>query len=318
MPSSSASAPGKIILFGEHAVVYGQPAIAIPVDQVRATATTTDNTLGIVRIIAPDINLQCNLDQLDTNNPLFIVIDGVKNLNRTNILPACDIHITSTIPIASGMGSGAAVSVAVIRSLSSFLGLSLSDDAISALAFEAEKRYHGSPSGIDNTVISYNKPVYFVRGEQPVIFLPKISLQLVIASTGIESPTISVVQDVRARWQEKPDEYNALFEKIGEICKTAYSILREEGCDITTLGLLMTQNHRLLQQIDVSCPELDSMVSAALNAGALGAKLSGAGRGGNLIALVPPEGVSNIVEALRKTGAKNIICSQFSSHSVAG
>ena len=166
MPSFTASAPGKVILFGEHAVVYGQPAIAIPVTQLRARATLTPKISGEpgeLRILAPDVGLDSLWEHLTPDNPIRAAVTEVKSALGIDHIPACIIKVTSTVPIASGLGSGAAVSVAVIRALSGFLGNPLPDEQVSALAFEVEKIHHGTPSGIDNTVVTYAQPVYFVQ-----------------------------------------------------------------------------------------------------------------------------------------------------------
>jgi mevalonate kinase len=220
-------------------------------------------------------------------------------------MPACRVRITSTIPVAAGLGSGAAVSVALGRALSSFLGHPLSNDQISDLAFQVEKKYHGTPSGIDNTVITYSQPVYYVRG-QPFERLELVHpFTLVIADSGIQSQTNRVVGDVRQSWQSDPQHYENLFDLIGQISRQARGLI-EEGL-VQELGALMITNHQALKELGVSCSELDRLVEAAVNSGALGAKLSGAGRGGNMIALVQPEDADRISETLQKAGATRII-----------
>ncbi len=166
MPIVFGKAPGKIILFGEHAVVYGQPAIAIPVHRVSATARIIPNIEGQpgqVHIQAPDIDLNALMAKLDNQHPIAAAVRLVAEKRAHRSLPAFTLQVTSTIPIASGMGSGAAVSVAIIRALSSFLGMRQSNESISQLAFEIEKIHHGTPSGIDNTVVTLGQPVYFEK-----------------------------------------------------------------------------------------------------------------------------------------------------------
>ena len=166
MPAFTASAPGKAILFGEHAVVYGQPAIAVPVMQLKARAIVTFDPRyipGQVMISAPDINLETTLAELSEDHPLAAVILKAAAAMELKRIPTCRIQVTSTIPIAGGLGSSAAVSVAILRAFSAAVGHPLSDEQVSSLAFEVEVIQHGTPSGIDNTVITYAKPVYFVR-----------------------------------------------------------------------------------------------------------------------------------------------------------
>jgi len=286
MPAGAGAAPGKVILFGEHAAVYGQPAIAVPVQQVAARALVRplfNAPSGRIRIQAPDVGVDADLDQLDGQHPLAAAVRLTLEAMGVQYPLAVTIKISSTIPVAAGLGSGAAVSVAIARGLSSFLGHPLADEQVSAVAFEVEKIHHGTPSGIDNTVITYNQPVYFIKGQPLQTFTLGAALNLVIADTGIPSPTKVTVGDVRSAWQAEPDRYETLFAGIGAIAKAARPAL-EQG-DIGTVGELMNQNHALLQQLDVSSPELDRLVAAALAAGALGAKLSGGGRGGNMLAL---------------------------------
>lgn len=323
MPDFSAYAPAKVILFGEHAVVYGQPALAAPVLQMRARAHVSAGLSlppGTVRIEAPVLNLSASLADLPEQDPLGAAIRlTFAHLNVTQP-PACTIYITSNIPMAAGLGSGAAASVAMIRALSAFLGKPLSDDDVCALTFEVEKLHHGTPSGVDNTVIAYAKPVYFEKslpGDAPAGGLPvqmemlgvAVPFTLVIGDTGIASSTKTVVGAVRTAWQSRPRQYEEIFAQIGTLVRAA-RVMIENGTP-HALGTLMNTNHILLQQLDVSCPELDNLVEAALNGGALGAKLSGGGRGGNMIALVPPSGnaehdqqsAAEIVNALRSAGA---------------
>lgn len=308
MPAFTASSPGKIILFGEHAVVYGQNAIAVPVTQVRARATITPNlrgVAGVVQVDAPDIGLASNLEDLPPGDPIAAAVRNVMVYLKLDRIPACTLRITSTIPVASGLGSGAAVSVAIIRALAGFLGQPLTDEAVSKLAYEVEVIHHGTPSGIDNTVVTYAMPVFFTRGYPIETFTIKIPFTIVIGDTGIPSPTRETVGDVRAAWQANPSRYERLFAAIGSIARTARQVI--EGGSPQRLGPLMDENHQLLVEMGVSSHLLDQLVAAARDAGALGAKLSGAGRGGNMIALVKEENAEGISEAIRQAGAVNTI-----------
>lgn len=302
---TSSSAPGKIILFGEHAVVYGRPALAVPVTQVQATATVSENSRGGVWIEAPNIALSSALSQLAPDHPLVVVINSVFSTLNIARPPACTVYLQSTIPVASGLGSGAAVSVAIIRALSAFLGQPLSDPQVNGLAFQAEKLYHGTPSGIDNTVVTYARPVYFVKGQPIKTFRVGASFTLVIGDTGISAPTKESVGAVGSLREANPPRWEKVFNQVGEIVWDARQAI-ERG-DTAALGTLMDANHALLQEMTVSCAELDQLTDAAHKAGALGAKLSGGGRGGNMIALVLKEKASAMAETLLAAGAKRTI-----------
>ena len=311
MPAISATAPGKIILFGEHAVVYGQPAIAAPVIQVQARAMIMAEPrlpAGSVRIQAPDIGLESWLTDLPGNAPLAMVIDQVFAKIGIDRPPALTVRVTSTIPVASGLGSGAAVSVAVIRALADFLGHRLTDEEVCALTYEVEKVHHGTPSGIDNTVIALARPIFFQRrpdGNRIETFKVANPFLIVIGDSGINSPTVHTVGDVRAAWQADPERYEHLFAQVGALAQSARHAIEAGAIDL--LGPWMDQNHALLAEIGVSSPELERLVSAAHQAGALGAKLSGGGRGGNMIALVTAETAEPVCQALRQAGANNTI-----------
>lgn len=307
--SVTSSAPGKIILFGEHAVVYGRPAIAVPVFQVRAEATLAP-LKGRVEIDAADIARRYDLRDAPADDPIAMMI--ARTCARLGVEPEdFAIHLRSTIPVARGLGSGAAVSVAVGRALAEFYGRALPREELSALAFEVEKLHHGTPSGIDNTVIAFEEPVYFVKGQSIESFRVPRPFLIAIADTGVTSPTKIAVSDVRRAWEADRTRYEALFDQIGAIARDARAAI-ERG-DMDALGALMDANQALAREIGVSSPEIETLVDAALRAGARGAKLSGAGRGGNVIALVDEQNQEAIERALMDAGAVRVIVTEVSS-----
>jgi mevalonate kinase len=306
---TEAYAPGKVILVGEHAVVYGRPAVAIPVFQVRARATvkTGDAGQGIV-IVAADLGRMFATGRGAADPevlPLEAAVLGVLHHLHLPLEHDLTITVSSTIPIARGLGSGAAVATAMVKALALHFSATLSQEEVSQLVYEVERLHHGTPSGIDNTVIAYERPVYFVRGEGLETFPVGRPLQLVIADTGVVSSTKEVVEWVRTAWQRSKDKYETLFDDVGSITRAARRAM--EMGDEESLGYRMDENHRLLQDVGVSSPQLDSLVEAAKGSGALGAKLSGAGRGGNMIALVTPERRDDVERALVSEGAQSVI-----------
>jgi mevalonate kinase len=310
MAVTEATAPGKIILFGEHAVVYGRPAVAAPVTQVRAQAIVEDAAQAGVRLVAPDIGRDYWLSDAGRRDPFARSIWVVQEAATISELPDLRITIRSTIPIASGLGSGAAMAAAVIRALAQHLGLTdlVNDERVSELTYQVEKLLHGTPSGIDNTVVAHEKPVYFVRQEPANRIETLVAarpLQLLVADTGVASATKSVVGDVRRQWLADPERFERIFDGCGRIADLARRAV-EQGA-IRELGRLMAENHALLREMTVSSVELDNLVSAAMPAGALGAKLSGAGRGGNMIALVTAETEEDVRQALLSAGATNVM-----------
>ncbi len=311
----TASAPGKIIIFGEHAVVYGRPAIAAPVHGVQAQATVTRcaNTMGT--IIATDLKRSCALDAAAADELFPLCKIARDTLARLGITAPRDIEITvqSTIPIARGMGSGAAISTAIVRALARYYDAPLNAADISALVYETEKLHHGTPSGIDNTVIAYEQPVYFVKGAPLEFVTVGAPLTFIIADSGAGSLTKEVVGDVRRAWRADRERYEGYFDEIGAVAQQGRVALGRG--DAEALGRLMNENHELLQQICVSSERLNVLVNAARDAGALGAKLSGAGRGGNMIALINPDDEPRVRAALRGAGAARVITTRLGAMS---
>lgn len=314
MKTTEASAPGKVILFGEHAVVYGRPAIAAPISQVRATAIVEDNPDSGVILRAPNIDRTYDLQKAPETDPFARAVHIVIASAGTFRMPDLIITVKSTIPIASGLGSGAAMAAAVIRALAEHLGIGFlaTNEWVSDMTYEVEQLLHGTPSGIDNTVVSYEKPVYFRRQAPRNIietFNVERPLRLLVADTGFASSTKAVVGDVRRQWQADESRFEKLFDACGEIAEAARQAI--ETGQLQRLGQLMDENHVVLQEMTVSSPELDSLVQAARTAGALGAKMSGAGRGGNAIALVSPENESAVHQALTAAGARMVLVSSL-------
>lgn len=306
-----AHAPGKIILFGEHAVVYGRPAIAVPLAQVQAIAEVTlieAAPRGRVQIEAPDVNVSCWLHECPEDDPLARVVELTLEEIEAVDPPALKIAIRSDIPIAAGLGSGAAVSVAIIRALSEHLNNPLALDRQSALAFEVEKLHHGTPSGIDNTVVTYSQPVYFVRGSPPEPFRIGQPFTLAIGVSDMPSPTSTAVSIVREGWLKDGERYESLFDSIGNVASRAReAIERGHAAD---LGPLMDENQDLLEGLGVSSAILRELIEAARAGGASGAKLSGAGLGGNVIALVSGSKVNSVLEAFRSAGASSTLVTE--------
>jgi mevalonate kinase len=305
---TTAYAPGKVILFGEHAVVYGQPALAIPVREVQASATITeitDTERGRILLSAPDIHFQEWFHLVDPQNPLAKVIQLTLDTLEITNPPAIKIEINSTIPIASGMGSSAAISIVIIRGLGQHLESPLTPERQSQIAFEVEKLHHGTPSGVDNTVIAYEKPVFFKHGDEPKPFEVGAPLLLIVADSGSNSLTYDAVGQVREGWTKDQDSYDAIFDQIGSITRLARQAIKAGQNHV--LGSLMNRNQEFLRALKVSSPKLEILIQVALENGALGAKLSGAGLGGNMIALVTDENSNNVLEAIKEAGASRTI-----------
>lgn len=299
------SAPAKIILYGEHAVVYGKPAIAVPVPLLRAFAVTRSAEPGqglIIRAIDTGHELPVDL-AAEVDNPLVEMAQRVlRHLNATP--PDAIIELRSDIPVASGLGSGAAISAALARAITACCGCTLTNEDLNMLVYAAEQRYHGTPSGIDNTVIVYEMPILFRSRSDFEPFHARTPLHFLIGDTGVRAPTRESVGDVRKLYEQDKQTIQKKLDAIGAHVEAARQAL--ETGDLSAAGRLMVENHRLLRDLTVSSPELDRLVQAALAVGAIGAKMSGGGRGGNMIALVMPETEAQVRQALETAGAVRV------------
>ena len=302
----TASAPGKVILVGEHAVVYGRPAIAVPVWERVARATIQPGRAGEgCWIIAHDLQKRIRLADAPDDDAMALVARAT--LQQLDLPPDPDwqIELTSEIPIASGLGSGAALNAALVRAIHAQVGQTPDPARVSQLVYLGEQIYHGTPSGIDNTVVAYGQPVWFIKGTAPTVFAPAQPFTLAIADSGIASPTHETVGGVRRRREAEPARYDAWFDAIGTLVWEAREVI--ETGDSAKLGPIFDRNHALLQQIGVSTAHLDRLVDAAKDAGARGAKLSGGGGGGNMIALVESHTAKRVTAALQAAGAVRVV-----------
>jgi mevalonate kinase len=302
-----ASAPGKVILFGEHAVVYGRPALAVPVTDVQAVATIdAGRPEPGVTVYAHDIGRTIDVGHAEADEPLSLTVRNTLSalgLGLDQVQLA--VHLHSSVPVASGMGSGAAVATAIVRALGEHLGRPLDAGAVSSLVYETERIYHGTPSGIDNTVVAFGQPVYFRRGDPITVLEVGQPFWLVIADSGVPSLTRQTVAEVRARWECCPATYERLFDWIGALVDAAKAAI-ERG-EVGSLGPLMDENQGLLRRLGVSSLELERLIEAALACGAWGAKLSGGGRGGNVVAAVAEESAERVRRCMLRAGAAQVI-----------
>lgn len=296
-------APAKLILCGEHAVVYARPAIALPLHNLRATASVTAAAAGSgLRFTAPDIGGAWSAAERSDDPLTRLAEQCIEDFG----LPA-DLRIVlqADIPIASGMGSGAALATALVRALATLAGRRLSAADQAELVFRSEQGYHGTPSGIDNTVVAYEQPIWFCRrpGLTPLIEPLQVGrpLELIVGDSGVRSPTHLPVRAVRERAAADPARYEKLFDAVAELVHAARRALA--AGDLSELGRLLTHNQAVLQQIGVSHPTLDALTDAALRAGALGAKLAGAGWGGVMLALCDADSVRAVETAVTAAGA---------------
>ena len=307
MTGAVGEAPAKILLMGEHSVVYGHPAIAIPVRSVHARAEVEFTRNGGIEFLAPDFGEEVSAGGQASQRlaPLIRLAKSVLELFAEGE-QGLRIRVSSTIPVGRGMGSGAAAAVAIVRGICALLDRHLDCDQVSELTTISEKEYHGTPSGVDGAVVSRDEAIYFVPGKlMQVIDVGPHAYHFVIADTGVESPTGKVVEAVRRAREQDRARYDSFFWELGSMTSVAREVIRSGSPE--ELGMCMNHAHKGLQALGVSCTELDQLVQAAIENGALGAKLSGAGRGGAMIALLKHPGDAESLDVkLRLAGAENL------------
>jgi len=313
MKRASGRAPGKIILIGEHAVVYGHPAIAMPVRSVGAVVTAEFARDHSLRIQLPDLAaVGREVEAFHTTEAVTALAKKVLELFGEDS-QGIKLTIHSDISMGAGMGSSAALCVATVRALCLLFERSLGDEQVADMALEGEKVFHESPSGIDSTVAALDQPIYYSRrkGAAPIA-AGRTQFRFLVADTGIASSTAEVVADVRRARQGQRARYDALFWEIGSMASVAREVIRAGSR--AELGMCMDRNQELLAAVGLSCAEADQLIGAAKKCGAAGAKVSGAGRGGNVLVLLGDETDETALDsALRSAGARSLVRAELAA-----
>jgi hydroxymethylglutaryl-CoA reductase len=282
---------GKVILLGEHAVVYGRHAIALPLPlTVRAVVEDCDSGM---ELLIPRWGIEYQLAKSPEQRRSFEKAAGaiIDRLDLTT--RGMRIEVFPDVPRGMGMGGSAALAVAIVRALDKHYRLNLSDEEVNELAFLSEQIAHGQPSGVDNTVATYGQPLVFRKGTPPLVEnlnLPA-PLSLVLGMTNTEGLTAKTVSRVREARERKPKLYEKIFDDIDALVLQAVSAVQDN--DLATLGELMNVCQGLLNALQVSTPEIERLIGIARRAGALGAKLTGGGGGGAVVALCTNDGDGN-------------------------
>ncbi|WP_297062570.1 mevalonate kinase [Thermococcus sp.] len=296
-----ASAPAKIILFGEHSVVYGKPAIAAAIN-LRTYVKAEFNDSGRIKIEAHDIKTPGLIVSFSENEIYFESDYGKAAEVLSYVRQAIElvkeeadkngrgitVSITSQIPVGAGLGSSAAVAVATIGAVSKLLGLELTNEEVGKLGHRVELLVQGASSGIDPTVSAIGGFIHYEKGNFE--HLPFMELPIVVGYTGSSGSTKELVAMVRRTYEEIPEIVEPILVSMGKVVEKAREVLLSDLDDETrfkTLGKLMNVNHGLLDALGVSTKKLSELVYAARTAGALGAKITGAGGGGCMYALAP-------------------------------
>lgn len=293
---------GKVILFGEHFVVHGVPGIVSATD-AKTDAEVKKGEKGLIindeRTGSKGYTEKKKLQQIESIERMLKAIGMAPDTPMT-------IWLGGDLPGFSGLGASAASSVAIARAISQEFNLNLSNERINEVSYEAEKAYAGNPSGIDNTAATFGGFMWFKKnlsgGRDFVerINIPK-PVEIVIGSTGKVADTKAMVEGVAERKKKNPEKYDPLFKRAEEIAIEGRKAI--EAGDFKKVGELMNENHTILQGIEVSSPELDMLVDLARKQGAIGAKLTGGGGGGCMVALTPGKDLQEkVASAIEKAG----------------
>lgn len=282
------SAPGKVYLFGEHAVVYGEPAIACAINRRISTSIELVSS-GKTRIDAMGKRLNCNSEEFKY---ACCAVQTVKRLFETDF--GAEITIRSQLPSRQGLGSSAAVTVSTIKALAECLGTELENEAVAKIGHQVETAVQGRASPADTFVSSTGGVVFMER--TTTSHLSSLSIPIIIGATGIERSTSDVIASVARMKQKYPSLVTDILSSMGDVTRLGKQKLADE--DFVGLGELMNINQGLLESIGVSDDALSRLVYAARTAGALGAKITGAGHGGCMLALAQDGNVKKVSQAI--------------------
>ena len=293
---------GKAILLGEHSVVYGRHAIAVPAP-LSVRVKVEDSGEGVTLMI-PSWGIEYQLDKepdqrQSFEKPAGAILDQLELSNKN-----MTIEVFPDIPRGMGLGGSAAIAVAIIKGLSNHYNLALSDDEVNRMAFESEKIAHGNPSGIDNIMATFGQPIIFRSGETPLVEPLNINdnFSLVLGFARNEGSTAKMVGNVQKGWERNTSIFEKIFDDIDQLVLKSVAAIQDN--DFNTLGEMMNLCQGMLNALQVSTPELERLISIARAAGALGAKLTGGGGGGAIVALVHEE--SSVAEAIESEGFETL------------
>jgi mevalonate kinase len=291
-----------VILFNEHFVVYGLPAIASAIGAKTTALVERRAGSGFeIKDERPETKGYKAEKMSQQRESLDIML---KFMNIDTKQNAFVVTLAGDLIAASGVGASAASCAAIARAFSDELNLNYSDEKVNSVAYEGEKGYHGTPSGIDNTAATFGGLIWFKReGASQLMERMRLRkpVEIVMGNTGMVADTKTVVADVKERREREREKYDRIFKQAEQLAFKARNQL--EAFNLQELGAYMNENHNLLQQIGVSCRELDELVDFTRECGALGAKMTGTGRGGYMVALTPGKELQKrVAEGIERKG----------------
>jgi len=310
-----ATAPAKTILLGEHFVVLGEQAVAMAISlNSEVNVERRGDSSIYIRSLSLNTSGSFKNDEFKMERggeearrvlePLKMVADAVcQHVKCVNT--GFNIEVDSKIPVAVGLGSSAATAVSTIAAVAESLEAKLRREEICDLAFVPERRIHEKPSGIDQTTSTYGGVIQYKPSKGFASIPMRHQLPIVVGNSGKARSTGEQVAKVRKLLEERRDFVTDLAKNAGELSSKAVDAIKEG--DLRTLGELMISNHEILRKIGVSSQSLDRLVQASLKAGALGAKLTGAGGGGCIIALTEKDAQQVVADAIQEAGGKTYI-----------
>jgi mevalonate kinase len=298
---AASSAPAKIILFGEHFVVYNNPAIVAAINRrIHVVAQLNDKSRVNIKSGQNSLSIPINSNDNDmmshdnSSVSLFPIFKCVKHvLDEKNLVNAgVNLEIESQIPHGEGLGSSAASCVSTVAALYSLFS-DFDKNQIYETARIMEQNIHTNSSGVDCYVSTFGGIVNFEPEKGFSKISPRKKFTLLIGASGIKHSTGKVVSQVRQFREKNSSLFNDLSSRAHHICRRAISSMNEGN--ESELGSLLTENHKLLSILGVSHPEIEKLIKICLNNGALGAKLTGAGKGGAVIALIPTDSSDEVI-----------------------
>ena len=294
---TTASAPAKAILLGEHTALYGNPVLVMALE-LRAHVNVSARSDNEIRITARDLGLE-DTPAKRNQRGTALVRKAVELVGGGGF----DIEIESDIPIAAGLGSSASIASALLMALKAETGQESDMREIAQEALECENMVHQRSSGVDPFAVVYGGLCVYEKQNVEKLEVDEYP-QILVAHSGISSDTGDIVGDVEKVRSDDPERFKGFLEGSGKAVLEGKEAVQKG--DWERLGKLMAGNHALLRGMGVSCAQLDDLVAAAREAGAYGAKLSGAGRGGIAIALVGENTKKPVSSALSSMGGKII------------
>ena len=303
------SAPGKLMLFGEHAVVYERPCLVTAVDQ-RISVGLKKRDDEKICLNAPDINIKNFLiSPKDLKEPqpkeIRFVLAAVKNFfEKYKIKSGLEIKTKSQFSKQFGLGSSSAVTVSTIKGLAELFGIQINKKELFGLAYKTVLDIQGVGSGFDVASAAYGGILYFLTGGKIIEEIKVDKLPIIVGYTGIKADTPTLIKMVSNKLSQEPRKINKIFDEIEKIVNLAKIEIENQRWE--KVGKLMNQNQELLRELGVSSKELENLIRASLKAGAFGAKLSGAGGGDCMIAIADKDNFNKINKAIEKAGGKII------------